>query len=308
MAMARRVAALLSIPFYVLDARQFFYDHVVRPFIFDYAHNLTPNPCLSCNRLVRWDYLLNHALASGATHLATGHYARIKSLDNQTFQLLRGIDTKKDQSYVLHILTQAQLQHTLLPLGEHTKPDVRLMARQYNLPVAEKEDSQDLCFIGEGGDYRRFLTRHASETLVAGPIIDINGDLLGYHQGLPFFTIGQRKGLGIAAPVPMYVLDKDPEQNALIVGSKEQLGRTSLTAVQMSWIAGKSPKTPFEASVKIRYKARDVRCMVTDIQGDKIHLQFDSPIRDVTPGQAAVLYNGEVCLGGGMITNEKVDY
>jgi tRNA-specific 2-thiouridylase len=302
MAMARRIASQLSIPFYVLDARQFFYEQVVKSFIIDYAHNLTPNPCISCNRIVRWDFLFNYALASGADFLATGHYARLQTSTGGTFQLLRGIDDAKDQSYVLHVLTQSHLQHTLFPLGQYTKPQVRDLARHYNLPVAEKADSQDLCFLGADGDYRKFLARHAPGSLIPGPIIDIHGKLLGRHEGLAMFTIGQRKGLRISSPAPLYVLKKDVQQNALVVGPQEQLGQCSLDVVNMNWIAGNPPCIPLEATVKIRYKARDAQCMVSELGAGAIHLQFTGPLRDVTPGQAAVLYNGEVCLGGGIIT------
>jgi tRNA-specific 2-thiouridylase len=304
MAMARRVAAQLSIPFYVLDARQFFYDQVVEPFLTDYAKNLTPNPCISCNRFVRWDFLFRHALTASADFLATGHYARLQPVENGYVQLVRGSDSLKDQSYVLHVLSQYQLKHTLFPLGRFTKPEVRQLARQYNLPVAEKEDSQDLCFLGEDGDYRKFLARHRPNALVPGPIIDIQGNTLGYHQGLPLFTIGQRKGLQISSPTPLYVLNKDKIHNALIVGSQDLLGRSSLVAKQVNWISGEPPRFPFEASVKIRYRARDVHCLVEQATNDNIRIQFDKPIRDITAGQAAVLYNGDVCLGGGIITTD----
>jgi tRNA-specific 2-thiouridylase len=301
-ALAQGVAACLSIPFYVLNAKQLFYDAVVKPFIDDYAHNLTPNPCIACNRLVRWGFLYNYARSAGADFLATGHYARLLENTDHTFQLLRGVDPQKDQSYVLHTLTQEQLAHAKFPLGEYHKPEVRHLARSYGLPVAERPDSQDLCFVGEGGDYRQFLARRAPHTLQPGDILDLKGNILGAHGGLAFFTIGQRKGLHIASPSPLYVLTKDVERNTITVGSREQSGSTALVAREMNWVAGEPPASPFSAQVKIRYRAHEIPVTGEVMEGKKIKLHFTKSIPDVTPGQAAVLYNGEVCLGGGLIT------
>jgi tRNA-specific 2-thiouridylase len=303
-AMARQVASLLSIPFYVLDARQVFYDSVVSPFIDDYTHNLTPNPCIYCNRLVRWGYLLKHALAAGVDFLATGHYARINRNPDHTFQLLRGVDPSKDQSYVLHVLTQNQLQHAMFPLGEYTKPVVRQLAHNYGLPVADRPDSQDLCFVGADGDYRQFLIRHAPQALIPGQIVDQHGKVLGHHQGLACYTIGQRKGLHLVSPAPLYVVGKDFHRNLLIVGSRGQCGSNILFAKSTNWIAGEPPNSPFEALIKIRYKALNIPCVVDYLPDDTIQVKFENPVHDITPGQAAVIYNGEVCLGGGIISNE----
>jgi tRNA-uridine 2-sulfurtransferase len=304
-AMARRVAASLSIPFYVLDARQLFYDTVVKSFINDYTHNLTPNPCIACNRVVRWRFLYNYALSAGANFLATGHYARLAQSSCHSIQLLRGVDQQKDQSYVLHVLTQEQLVHAMFPLGEFQKPEVRNLARKFNLPVAERPDSQDLCFVGEDGNYRPFLARHAPEAVQPGDILDLQGNVLGYHSGMAFYTIGQRKGLRIASPFPLYVLEKDYSRNAIIVGSREQLGSLECIAEQVNWIAGEPPESRFITQVKIRYTAKDIPVVVEVMEDHKIKLQFEQPVPDVTPGQAAVLYNGEVCLGGGIITNRS---
>jgi tRNA-specific 2-thiouridylase len=302
MAMARRVASLLSIPFYVLDAGQLFYDSVVKPFIYDYTHNRTPNPCILCNRTVRWGFLLDHALAADADFLATGHYARITQNSDHKFQLLRGVDSNKDQSYVLHVLTQTQLNHAMFPLGEYKKLEVRQMALKYNLPVAERPDSQDLCFLGADGDYRQFLARNVPQSLFPGQIVDRQGKILGYHQGLAFFTIGQRKGLRLASPTPLYVLEKDISQNALVVGPHDQSGSDSLFIENFNWVAGVPPISPFNAQVKIRYKARDIPGVVNSISCKTCLVKFENLVGDITPGQAAVLYNGEVCLGGGNIS------
>jgi len=300
MAQARRVAAILGIPFYALDAQQVFHDTVVQAFLSGYAQGITPNPCLTCNRLIRWGFLLQQAQAFNARYLATGHYARLRRDAQGRFELLRALDQEKDQSYVLHVLTQEQLRRTLLPLGELTKPQVRELARRFNLPVAARLDSQDLCFLG-GSDYRPFLQRHTPELLRPGPIYNRQGILLGQHQGLAFYTIGQRKGLGISAPQPLYVLAKDLAANALIVGRAEELGEREMTVAGVNWIRGEPPAAPFQAQVKIRYTARPSPALVIPLSQHQARLTFTQPQRDITPGQAAVFYQDELCLGGGII-------
>ncbi|HSB67182.1 MAG TPA: tRNA 2-thiouridine(34) synthase MnmA [Anaerolineales bacterium] len=302
-ALARRVAATLSIPFYVLDTKQLFYDTVVTSFIDDYTHNITPNPCITCNRLVRWGFLYNYALSAGADFLATGHYARLVQRPDHTIQLMRGVDPQKDQSYVLHVLNQEQLAHARFPLGEYRKPEVRDLAQIYGLPVADRPDSQDLCFVGENGDYRSFLIRHAPHASRPGSIVDIQGKVLGQHEGLAFYTIGQRKGLHISAPSPLYVLRKDVSHNTITVGSRDQITSQQCIVRQVNWIAEELPQSRFAAQIKTRYTAHEIPAMVEVMEGNQIKVQFENPVLDVTPGQAAVLYNGEVCLGGGIITN-----
>jgi tRNA-specific 2-thiouridylase len=300
MAQARRVAAQLEIPFYAIDARERFRDAVVQTFLSGYTQGLTPNPCIACNRLIRWGFLLETALAFGAEKMATGHYARLRTLEDGTVQLLRGIDSRKDQAYVLSGLKQAQLQRTVLPLGEFEKPQVRELARKFNLPVAERAESQDLCFLA-GQDYRQFLSRHAPEVLKPGSIVDRFGTQLGEHQGLAFYTVGQRKGIGIASPEPLYVLNKDLKTNTLVVGPISELGQDTLQAHQVNWIAGSVPQAPFEAEVKIRYKAELVRATVFPLEDNQARVVFEHPLRDITPGQLVVFYNNEVVVGGGLI-------
>lgn len=302
MAIARNVADRLGIAFYALDARQIFYDEVVRYFLEGYLGGITPNPCLQCNRHVRWGFLFRQALALGADFLATGHYARLRSTPNGGLQLLRGLDVTKDQSYVLHVLNQDQLSRALFPLGELTKPQVRALARQFNLPVAERPESQDLCFVGSA-DYRDFLLRHAPQALQPGPILTQSGKKLGEHRGLSFYTIGQRKGLGISSPTPLYVLEKDVIRNILIVGTAQELGRANLLAHPANWISGRPPDGPLRAQVMIRYKAHPQPGMVIPEGADKFRVQFDTPLRDITPGQAAVIFDEEICLGGGIISS-----
>jgi tRNA-specific 2-thiouridylase len=300
MALARRVSAQLGIPFYAIDAQDVFRENVVQYFIDGYTQGITPNPCLVCNRQIRWEFLLNRALALGAEAMATGHYTRLSRVGQGPVQLLKAVDPAKDQSYVLHVLTQAQLVHALFPLGGYTKPQVRQLAREFNLPVAERAESQDLCFLGRG-DYRSFLLRHAPVAETQGPILTQDGKVLGEHQGLSAYTIGQRKGLGIAASEPLFVLRKEPERNALIVGRHEELGRQELEAARINWIAGQPPAQSFRGQVKIRYKAQEAPASLTLLNEQRVAVRFDAPLRDITPGQAAVFYDGEVCLGGGII-------
>lgn len=300
MAMARRVASRLGIPFYAVDAQEAFYKTVVTGFVYSHLRGETPNPCLVCNQHIRWDYLLTRAQAIGADYLATGHYARVETSPNGKVHLYKAVDANKDQSYVLHVLSQTQLSQALFPLGPYTKTEVRQLARDFNLPVAERAESQDLCFLGNQ-DYREFITRQAPQARKPGPIQNRQGKILGNHQGLAFYTIGQRKGLGVASPHPLYVLAKDLSHNTLIVGTQEELGEDELTANDVKWISGVAPEAPIRAQVKIRYKAQPAWATVIPLTNETIQIRFDQKLRDITPGQAAVIYNGEECLGGGVI-------
>ncbi|MEW5986106.1 MAG: tRNA 2-thiouridine(34) synthase MnmA, partial [Chloroflexota bacterium] len=226
MADARRVADLLDIPFYVVDVQDHFRRTIVQFFINEHTQGRTPNPCLECNRQIRFTYLLNRALALDADYLATGHYARVRPT-LAGYQLLTGVDEAKDQSYVLHMLTQAHLTHVLFPVGSYTKEEVRAMAARFGLPMAEKKESMDLCFVADK-DYHRFLNEYAPGLDQPGPILDAAGRQLGQHQGLAAYTIGQRKGLGLAAPEPLFVLGKDVARNALVVGPRAAAGQTEL--------------------------------------------------------------------------------
>jgi tRNA-specific 2-thiouridylase len=304
MALARRIAAKLGIPFYAIDAQQVHYQAVVQDFIAGYQNGITPNPCLACNRQVRWGFLLERALALGATHMATGHYAHLRREESSHFQLLQSADPAKDQSYVLHVLNQPQLAHALFPLGTLTKSQVRQKAHALDLPVAQRADSQDLCFLS-GGDYRDFLARNAPQVRQPGPIQTRAGVQVGSHDGLAFYTIGQRKGLGIASSKPMYVLAKDTRTNTLVVGEAEEMGSEQLVAAPMHWIDGAPPAEQFRAQVKIRYKAEPASATVSLRANNSAFIRFDRLLRDITPGQAAVIYQDEVCLGGGIIQPPK---
>lgn len=301
---ARRIADHLGIPFYVLDTKTVFRQKIVQFFIDGYSDGVTPNPCMECNRHIRFDFLQQNALALDADYLATGHYARIDRDESGYYRLRKGIDENKDQSYVLSVMGQQQLARALFPVGEYPKSEVRELAAKFGLNVQSKKDSQDLCFLGNN-DYRDFLRVHVPEIMEPGPIALKNGEIIGEHQGLANYTIGQRKGLGVSYPEPLYVLAKNPYKNALIVGVRDDLGKTTLTAKRVNWVHGKAPSEPFRAQVKIRYRARAAAALVTPLPDDRFQVEFDSPLRDITPGQGAVVYDGDVCLGGGVI--EKRD-
>jgi tRNA-specific 2-thiouridylase len=300
MAQARRVAAKLDIPFYVVDAKDVFRETVVQYFLDGYANGETPNPCLLCNRQIRWTFLLDHALALGADFMATGHYVRRRTMDDGRSELLRAVDPSKDQSYVLHVLDQQKLNFALFPVGDYPKPEIRAIAEKYGLPTASRKDSQDLCFLA-GEDYRNFLQRNAPEILTPGNIETPDGKVIGQHNGLANYTIGQRKGLGVASPVPLYVITKQTLRNTLIVGTQEQMGTSELTARDVNWVSGEVPREPFRAEVKIRYTAKEVPALVMPMDGNRVQVRFDAPVRDATKGQAAVFYRGDVLLGGGII-------
>ena len=294
---ARKVAGRLRIPFYVLDAKDEFKNRVVDSFISGYADGLTPNPCLRCNREIRWGLLLEHATKLGATHLATGHYALLRRT-NGHYRLYRALDRRKDQSYVLSVLGQKQLTRTLLPLGELDKEKVREIARDLGFVTADRPESQDLCFLG-GGDYRTFLAERMEAT--PGAILDKQGNSLGTHNGLENFTIGQRKGIGISGPEPLYVIDKDVKRNALIVGPRAELGRTHFTVRELNWVSGSPPSGETPLTVQVRYRTPAVSAQLETFQ-DRTEVVVEKPLTHIAPGQAAVFYDKDECLGGGLIS------
>ena len=301
---AQTIADQLDIPFYVRDYKDIFKSIIVDSFIEDYASGLTPNPCLTCNKTIRFDLLLKEALALGAQYLATGHYARVRQDEHGAYELWQGVDPTKDQSYVLHTLTQANLPHVCFPLGDYTKEQVRDMALQYDLPVFNKPDSQDLCFLGNGS-YRQFLERHAPDVLQPGEIVNRQGEILGQHQGLPAYTIGQRKGLGIAAPEPHYVIALNSNQNQVVVGTRDELGRDELTAHSVTYVSGRPFDQPTRIEAKIRYKSRPVPVTVTSLPDQRLHAKFDAPLPDITPGQGFVFLQDGQVLGGGIIERSE---
>jgi tRNA-specific 2-thiouridylase len=302
---ARRVADELGIPFYLINVEQPFKQHVVDFFVDGYSQGVTPNPCLECNRHIRFDYLLNYARRMGADYLATGHYARLDRGAGGKIHLLKGVDEGKDQSYVLSVLGQAELEDVLFPIGDYPKAEVRRIAAARGLPVASKHDSMDLCFVFDD-DYRRFLQDWAAEAMRPGPIRDRSGRIYGQHGGLPGYTVGQRKGLGISgAAEPLFVVELDHAGNALIVGTAAELGRTEMVVERVTWTLDVPPPTGTELTCKIRYKAEPVACSLHPEDEDTVYVRFSRPLRDITPGQGAVFYAGDHCLGGGIIARQR---
>lgn len=304
---AQGVAAGLGIPFRLVDYQDEFHDCVVRYFVAEYARGRTPNPCLVCNQSIRFHRLLHHVREQGADFLATGHYARVGRQDKH-YSLRMGVDRWKDQSYVLYMLGQDQLRHLLFPLGVYTKAQVRDMARARGLPVADKDESMEICFVSDD-DYRRFLVEHAPETARAGPIVDAAGREIGRHRGLAFYTVGQRRGLGNLAtrrlgdggPQPLYVLRLDAGGNAVVVGTAAELGRQSLEAERVSYVSGEPPPAPVRVQAKIRYRAALAEATWIPDGESRARVEFQRPLRDISPGQAVVAYQGDAVLGGGII-------
>jgi tRNA-specific 2-thiouridylase len=298
---ARHVADKLGIPFYLINVEESFKANVVDFFIEGYSAGQTPNPCLACNKHIRFDYLLNYARRLGADYLATGHYARVRRLEDGTVHLLKAEDDSKDQSYVLSVMGQAELRDVLFPIGDYPKPEVRQMAAARGLPTASKHDSMDLCFVHDD-DYRRFLQDWAADAMRPGPIVDRQGRILGQHNGLPGYTIGQRKGLGLSgASEALFVLELDAARNALVVGTVAELGRGELVARGVNWTLDAPVADGTPALCKIRYRAQPAPCTLHPQMDGTVLVRFDDPLRGVTPGQGAIFYVGDLCLGGGII-------
>jgi tRNA-specific 2-thiouridylase len=325
---ARRVARILDIPFYLVNVEQEFKENVVDFFYQEYIAGRTPNPCLVCNRHIRFTVLLKRALALDADYLATGHYVRVDDhpLTGKR-RLRRAVDREKDQSYVLHVLNQQQLAHACFPLGLYTKSQVRAMAAERGMSVATKAESQEICFVAQN-DYRGFIDRYGASLAETsspvavgamgttgrtgsvitlpkpGPIYDQGGKLLGRHRGLAYYTIGQRKGLGVTSTEPLHVLQIDAQQNALIIGPAQALEKTSFTVGSMHYVSDEIPTEPFEAAVRVRYKAAEQPALVTPLKGKRAQVILLHPQRALTPGQGAVFYGGEdgdEVLCGGII-------
>jgi len=296
---ARRVASQLGVPFHLVNYEAEFRSCVVDYFVAEYSRGRTPNPCLTCNQHIRFGRLLQYIRTLDADFLATGHYARVARADGQ-YQLRMGTDGQKDQSYVLYMLGQAELRRVLFPAGEFTKAEIRELARHHGLPVADKDESMEICFVADD-DYRRFLREHAPQAVRPGPILNTAGQEIGRHEGLPFYTIGQRRGMAIAAPEALYVIRLDVSRNALIVGPAQELGRLTLLARQVSYVRGQAPEGPVRVQAKIRYKAALAHGTWLPQDEGVARIEFDAPLRDITPGQAVVAYVGDAVLGGGII-------
>lgn len=295
---ARRVAAQIGIPFYTVNFQEDFRRLVIDDFIGEYLRGRTPNPCVCCNQMIKFGLLLAKARGLGAEFLATGHYARVVP-GKEGPQLLKGVDARKDQSYFLYAIDREKMSSILFPLGGMTKYEVRGLAARFRLRVAEKSESQEICFIPDN-DYVRFLEEERPGTSASGNIVDCTGKVMGSHNGTYRYTVGQRKGLGIAHAHPLYVLGVKPTRNEVVVGPREELYSSGLTASEMNWLIPE-PGEPLEATCKIRYRHHPVACRVQPLSGGRAEVRFCDKEKSVTPGQSVVLYDGDRVLGGGLI-------
>ena len=293
---ARRVCQRLGMPHYVLNLQREFQNFVIDYFCSEYQKGRTPHPCIACNDKIKFNFLVHRASVLQASYVATGHYARIDS-SSEGFSLKKGVDASKDQSYVLFGMGQQELAHTLLPIGAYSKDAIRQLAQEAGFPNAQKPDSQDICFIPLG-DYRAFLNQRVDTS--GGDIVNTQGQVLGQHQGIEHFTVGQRRGLGLSGGEPLYVLGLEPETRRVVVGPEAALYQDRMEVSRVNYVSGKAPSGPIRVQVKIRYKFQEAPAVLQP-QPQGALVWFDEPQRAITPGQAAVFYQGELLLGGGFI-------
>ncbi len=298
---ARAVAAAMNMPYYVLNFSEYFDDAVIKRFVDTYMAGGTPNPCIDCNRYIKFEKLLDRMYELGYDYVVTGHYARIE-MDEKTgrYLLKKGLDESKDQSYVLYNLTQEQLSNTKFPLGEYTKNEIREIAQAQGFVNAKKRDSQDICFVPDG-DYASFIERYTGKTFPEGNFVLQDGTVMGTHKGIIRYTIGQRKGLGLSLPAPLYVCGKNMETNEVILSDNQSLFTTTFEAEDMNWISVPGIDGPIRCKAKIRYKQQEADATVRPIADGRVEVTFDAPQRGITSGQAVVLYDGDTVIGGGTI-------
>lgn len=297
---ARRVASMLDIPYYVMNFKNEFKRDVIDYFVKEYKEGRTPNPCIACNRYVKWESLLTRSLSIGADYIATGHYARITQLPNGRYAIRNSVTAKKDQTYALYNLTQEQLSRTLMPIGDYTKDEVRAIAERIGFTVAHKPDSMEICFVPDN-DYAGFIERETGYESVPGDFVDTKGNVIGKHKGVIHYTVGQRKGLGIALGRPAFVVAIKPETNQVVIGDNSDVFSNKLYANHINLMAVSDVTEPVHLKAKIRYSHEGAMCTVRKIADDTIECTFDEPVRAITPGQAVVLYDGDYVYGGGTI-------
>lgn len=298
---ARRVAQFLDIPYYVMNFKKEFRKKVMDYFVEEYLRGHTPNPCIACNRYVKWESLLQRSLAIGADYIATGHYARVERLANGRYAVCNSVTAAKDQTYALYNLTQGQLAHTLMPVGDYEKSAVRELAEKAGLPVAHKPDSQEICFIPDN-DYAGFIDREAKGRVPApGNFVTVTGEIIGPHKGITHYTVGQRKGLNLAMGHPVFVTEIRPETNEVVIGENEDVFSTELVCDRVNYMGMEDLKESRRVLAKIRYAHKGTYCIIEKIEEDKVKCTFEEPVRAVTPGQAVVFYENGYVLGGGTI-------
>ena len=298
---ARRVANTLGIPYYVLNFKEVFENKVINYFIDEYLKGRTPNPCIACNRHVKFEALLNKAVSMGIDYVATGHYAIIEyNEDRKRYLLRKSVTQAKDQTYALYNLTQEQLSRVLMPIGNFSKDDVRQKAKDLGLNVASKPDSQEICFVDDN-NYGRFIEENTDKKIIPGNFVDTKGNVLGKHKGIIHYTVGQRKGLGIALGKPMYVVGLDVENNNVILGEDSEVFGRELIAYDLNFISIDNLEEPMRVKAKIRYSAKEADALIIPIEKDKVKVVFDTPQRAITPGQSVVFYENDIVVGGGII-------
>lgn len=300
---ARRVAFALDIPYYVMNFKNEFKHAVMDYFAEEYLRGNTPNPCIACNRYVKWESLLTKSLGIGADYIATGHYARVVKLENGRYTLQKSATAEKDQTYALYNLTQFQLAHTLMPVGEYTKDEIREIAKGISLRVANKPDSQEICFIPDK-DYAKFIMEYSGETPKEGNFVSPEGNVIGRHKGIIHYTVGQRKGLNIALGHPVFVLAIRPETNEVVLGNSDEVYSNKLYAGNLNFMSIEDLEGEMTVHAKIRYSHKGSKCMIRKVEEDKIECIFEEPQRAVTPGQAVVFYDGNYVVGGGTILRD----
>jgi tRNA-specific 2-thiouridylase len=297
---ARRVADKIGIPYYVVNLKDYFNEKVIDYFVKEYLFGKTPNPCIACNKYLKFEELLRKALEIDAFYLATGHYAKVEhDPATKRYVLKKSVDNDKDQSYALYNLTQFQLEHILFPLGYYTKKEIRHIAEELELSIADKPDSQEICFVST--NYREFISKKAPNKIKEGPFVDIKGNVVGKHKGIPFYTIGQRRGLGISAGKPLYVINIDVKNNAVILGEEKYLYVNEFLAHRMNWVAINKLREKLKVNAKIRYNFHEKPAEIIPIDDDTVKIIFEKPQKAVTPGQAVVFYKNDIVVGGGII-------
>lgn len=299
---ARRVADDLEIPYYVMNFKNEFKENVMDYFIQEYLEGRTPNPCIACNRYVKWESLLKRSLDIGADYIATGHYARVVQLENGRYTLKKSATAAKDQTYALYNLTQYQLEHTLMPIGEYTKEEIRQIAEKIQLKVANKPDSQEICFIPDN-NYAKFIEENTELSIEEGNFVTLDGEVIGRHKGITHYTVGQRKGLNLALGYPVFVIEIRPETKEVVVGEGDKVFSKILYANNMNFMSIADLESELRVEAKIRYSHQGAWCTIKKLNEEVVECMFDEPQRAITPGQAVVFYDGDYVVGGGTIMN-----